>query len=66
MTSEPVHVPQAVFGGDEFWRRLDRLADERGHRGHTRGLVGESQPDNRYRLYCDRCDVAIVEMAVDR
>ncbi|MGI5213423.1 hypothetical protein [Plantactinospora sp. CA-290183] len=66
MTSEPVRVPQAVFGGGEFWRRLDRLADDRGHQGHTRWLVGESEPDNWYKLYCDRCNLSIVEMIVDR
>lgn len=65
MTSaDPVHVPQAAFAGDEFWRRLNRLAD-RGHEGHPRWLVGETEQLNRYRLECVRCGTTVVEVMVD-
>ncbi|MGI5211412.1 hypothetical protein [Plantactinospora sp. CA-290183] len=63
---EPHHIPQAVFGGGEFWQRLDRLADTSGHQGHSRWLVGESDHTNRYRLWCDQCEASVVDLLVDR
>ena len=63
--AEPVTVPQAVFGGEQFWQRLSRLADA-DHEGHPRWLSGHAEPDNVYRLWCQRCDVSIVEMIVER
>lgn len=59
-------IPQAVFGGVQFWQRLNRLANDAGHEGHLRALVGQVEHDDRYELYCQRCEAAIVEMAVDR
>lgn len=64
-STDPVRVPSAEFAGDEFWRRLNRLADDRGHQGHPRWLVGEIEQLNRYRLLCSQCDVVVVEMMVD-
>jgi hypothetical protein len=66
MTTELRHVPQAVFGGDQFWRRLNQLADGLGHVGHQRWLIGDAGATDRYWLRCSGCDVAVVEIVVDR
>jgi hypothetical protein len=63
---EPLRVPVGVFGGTRFWSRLNQLATERGHGEHTRWLVGEAERTDRYRLMCQQCDAAVVEMLVDR
>ena len=59
-------VPAAVFGGDEFWRRLNREADRRGHEGHLRTLTGQQDPTDVYQLWCQRCEMSIVELMVQR
>lgn len=67
-TGDPEHllVAQAVFAGERFWSALERLADRRGHDGHSRVLVGFTEPTNRYELQCLRCERPIATMDVAR
>jgi hypothetical protein len=63
---EHLIVHQDVFAGDHFWTALDRLADRRGHDGHTRYLAGDGEPTNRYSLRCVTCGRVIATMLVQR
>jgi hypothetical protein len=59
-------VQQAVFGGEQFWAALNRLAARRGHDGHQRYLVGTTEHTDRYALRCATCDQVVATMLVER
>jgi hypothetical protein len=54
-----------VFGGQQVLA-LNQLVNGRRHAGHTRWLSGQADPDNHYTLWCQRCEVALVELVVGR
>ncbi|MET8354154.1 MULTISPECIES: hypothetical protein [unclassified Micromonospora] len=64
--SAPLIEPASTFGSTPFWRRLNRLAAERGHAEHPTMLVGSAEVTDRYGLRCTRCDETVVSIGVDR
>ncbi|MFJ8690208.1 hypothetical protein [Micromonospora wenchangensis] len=67
MTAVRLTTPADGFATTPFWRRLTAVAAEQGHdRDHGLQLVGHVDPDNLYTLRCVRCDLAVVELTVDR
>jgi hypothetical protein len=59
-------VPQQAFAGRAFWTRVNQFADQTGHQGHARMLVGHTDPTHRYTLRCLTCDRAVVDICVKR
>jgi hypothetical protein len=59
-------VAQDDFAGAHFWAAADRLAHRFGHGEHPSILVGQTDPTDRYRLCCVRCDEVLAVFTVVR